>query len=82
LRRYSTRNFAAISRIERAAIISIDMMSRGRHSPAGHGSGKFVLDSVALRMPRVLDLASCSFVTVDGVIKRALAASERIPIEL
>jgi hypothetical protein len=33
-------------------------------------------------MPRVLDRVSCSVVTVLGDMSRALAASERIPIEL
>jgi hypothetical protein len=58
------------------------MMSRGRHVPAGHGSGKLVDDSVAFRMPRVDERASCSRLTVVGVINLALAASERMPIEL
>src|SRR5688572_32734048 len=58
------------------------MMSRGRHAPAGHGSGKFVADSIALRIPRVDERESCSRVTVVGVISLALAASDRMPTEL
>jgi hypothetical protein len=33
-------------------------------------------------MPRVVALVNCSRVTVTGVISLALAASERMPIEL
>ena len=51
-------------------------------SLAGHGSGKFVIASVALRMPREVARASCSGVTVFGVMSLALAASDRMPIEL
>ena len=49
---------AAKESIPRAAINSISMMLRGRQVEAGHGSGKFVVASVALRIPRVLDRAS------------------------
>ena len=51
------------------------MISRGCHGPPGQGLGKFVADSIALRNPRVVDLASCSRLTVLGLISRALAAS-------
>ena len=57
-------------------------MSRGRHSPAGHGSGKFVDDSVALRMPRVLDLAGCSVgfgKNSDRVVKVRSRAETAVP---
>jgi len=58
------------------------MMSFGRHVPPGQGSGKLVVDSEALLIPRVLDLDSCSAVTLVGVISLALAASDKMPIEL
>jgi hypothetical protein len=59
-------------------------MSRGRHSPPGHGEGKFVEGESgrAEGMPRVVERRSCSVVTRAGVISRALAASVSMPIEL
>jgi hypothetical protein len=58
------------------------MMSRGRHCPPGQGSGKFVAGCKAEGIPRAVARSSCARVMVVGVISRALAASERMPIEL
>ena len=50
--------------------------------PAWPGIGKVCARFKAFRKPRRLARFSCSLVTVVGVINLALAASERIPIEL
>ena len=64
------------------AIISMLIISRGCQRPPGQGSGKFVAGKTAELNPRVFDFASCSRVMLTGVISFALAASERMPIEL
>ncbi len=57
-------------------------MSRGCHWPPGQGSGKFVAACKAEGMPRADERASASRETWTGDISRALAASERMPMEL
>ncbi len=76
------RYFPAIERTEREAIISMFIMSRGRHEPPGQGSGKFVAVVSADGMPRELAFMSCSRVMSWASSIFALAASERMPIEL